>query len=140
MLRRYPQQQRHTPGPTSPPVLLRVILRSKTKSDRGPTAQSGPDRCPTAESRPDRGPTAQSGPDRGPIRWCNRGPSGARAGPDGAIGARVGPDRAIGARWSRSASGPPPNPATHIIAERRFCLGCGLTSVSSKTRRYRLGS
>ena len=62
-----------------------------------------------------------------------RGPTErGRTGPDGAIGPRPGPD-------GRGASGPPPTPATHIIAQRRLSLGCGLATVSSKTGRCQLG-
>ena len=99
----------------------------------------------TVQSRPDQGPTAQSGPDRGPT--VQSGPSGpdgaigARSGPNGAIGARSGPDGAIGARSPDGAIGGPMVPwcpATHITAQRRLSLGCGLTTVPSKTRRCQL--
>ena len=116
-LRRYPQQH---------PVLLRMppcnfVQQSKAKQRV------------TAQSRPDRGPTAQWGPIG--ARRRNRGPMGAgqrnrgRSGPDGAIGARAGPNGAI-----------PPTPANHIIAQRRFSLTCGLTTVPSKARRCQLGT
>ena len=117
-LRRYPQQHRtlpessqNAPGPTLPPVLLRMPpcnFRKQRRPVLGLTAQLGPDRGPTVQSAP-------SG-----ARRCNRAPTGAR--------------------WSCGASGPPPTPATHIIAQRRFSLGCGLTIVSSKTRRCQLGT
>ena len=58
-------------------------------------------------------------------RRRNRGPT-VQSGPDGAIGARSGPDGAIGGRSSRGAT-----PATHIIAQRRFSLACGLQLVIS---------
>ena len=134
-LGRYPQQHhtlpessRNAPGPSLPPVLLRMPpCKAKLRV--------------TAQSRPDRGPTRRC--NRAPIvAWCNpshpyysstlvflsmriatvsiaklgdaslvqlTGPSvgprsgrdgaiGARSGPDGAIRARSGPDGAIGAR------------------------------------------
>ena len=92
------------------------------------TVQSRPDRGLMAQLGPDRGPTVQSGPvgarrcNRDPIgaRRCNRGPSG----PDSVIGGPMVP-------WC---------PATHVTAQRRLSLGCGLTTVPSKTRRRQLGT